>query len=353
MRNDGRTSYWLLGGLLILAWALLTGCERPDPQEAVILSPTAPPTAPASATAGPTQAPVQVYVVVVQPTAPPSASSPTQLQIAAPSATLAPVLPTATPPGTSIPTAIPEGFYSGWAWTESLAVSGEQAAVDQYGLLLRDRPSRDGREVGIVVGFADLVVVGQARCGYTPVLVNEHSMLSRTSPRPEVATSMPLPTPAPPFAPTPFPERSSVMSGWAHTDALTILGQTAIGGPLGVNLRSDPCLGATNLGFIPAGANMIVTGWPNGDYTPVRINKDLVQPPLEPLTQPPLLADGDLLGGAMPGAEVALSPVSPTIVVTSTATLAPTATLTPIATLTPTTTVTATVNLTPSPTITP
>jgi hypothetical protein len=140
---------------------------------------------------------------------------------------------------------------------------------------------------------------------------------------------------------------------------LTILGQTAIGGPLGVNLRSDPCLGATNLGFIPAGANMIVTGWPNGDYTPVRINKDLVQPPLEPLTQPPLLADDDLLGGATSGAEVALSPVSPTIVVTSTTTLAPTATftptatLTPIATLTSTSTVTATVNLAPSPTITP
>ncbi len=358
MRNDGRVSFWLLGGLLILAWALLTGCERPDPQEAVVLSPTVLPTASATATAGPTQAPVQVYVVVVQPTAPSSPSPDSQLQIAAPSATPTPVLPTATPPGTTIPTAIPEGFYSGWAWTDSLAVTGEQAVVDQYGLLLRDRPSREGREVGIIVGYADLVVVGRDRCGYTPVLVHEYSMLSRTSPHPEIATSQPLPTPAPPFAPTPFPDLSSVISGWAYTDELTILGQTAISGPLGVNLRSDPCLGATNLGFIPAGANMIVTGWPNDDYTPVRINKDLLQTPPELLTQPPLLAD-DVLRGPATSAELSLPQVqvSPTVVVTATltptATMTPTTTSTPSATSSPETTLNATVSPTPSPTAAP
>ncbi len=333
MRTNGRRASWLLGGLLLLAWALLTGCERPDPQEAITLSPTVAATALPTATTGPTQAPVQVYVVVVQPTAAASPPPPPQLQIAASTATPAPQMPTATPPGTLAPTVVPEGYYRGWAWSDSLEAAGEQAAVDQYGLLLRDRPSRDGREVGLVVGFANLVVVGQSRCGYTPVLVHEYSLLSRTSPHPEIATSQPLPTEAPPFAPTPFPDRSNVISGYAYTDELTILGETAISGPLGVNLRGDPCAGATNLGFIPAGSNMVVTGWPNGDYTPVRLNKDVVQAPLDLLARPLIVAD-DLLGGVAPGVLVATPQTSPPL--TATPSLTPTITLTSTAALTPT-----------------
>lgn len=340
MRADKIRTRWFLAGLLIVAWAMLTGCERPDPQESLALSPTAPPTPLPSATAGPTQAPVQVYVVVVQPTAAISPSPSTQLQIAAPTAAAPTALPTETPPGTVAPTAIPEGYYLGWAWTESLEVERDQAAVDQYGLLLRDRPSREGREVGIVMGYANLAVVGQARCGYTPVLVHEYSLLSKTSPHPEIATALPLPTEAPPFAPTPFPDRSSIITGWAYTDELTVLGQTAISGPLGVNLRSDPCLAATNLGFIPAGSNMIVTGWPSGDYTPVRIEQEVVQAPLESF----LLLGDDLLGGSAPGEPAAASPI-----VTPAATATPTATVT----LTPTVSLTPTLTFAPTPTATP
>jgi len=336
MRHQRRRVTWLLGGLLLMAWALLTSCERPDPQEAVVLSPTLSPSPPPSATAGPTQAPVQVYVVVVQPTAQPpapaSSTALTQLQVAAPTATPAPPQPTAagtTEPASvpaAVPTAVPEGYYLGWAWTDSLQVSGEQATVDQYGILLRDRPSRSGREVGLVVGLADLVVVGQGRCGYTPVLVQEVNLLSHMSPQPQIATSQPLPTEAPPFAPTPLPDRASVISGWAYTDELTILGETAISGPLGVNLRSDPCPGATNLGFIPAGTNMVVTGWPNGDYTPVRINKELLQPPLDLLALPRLLVD-DIPGGA-PGNALATPSLTPSTAITATVTLTATATAT-------------------------
>ncbi|MGD8805470.1 MAG: hypothetical protein PVH65_06445 [Chloroflexota bacterium] len=333
MSTSRRRASWLLAGLLLMAWALLTSCERPDPQEAVVLSPTLSPSPLPSATTGPTQAPVQVYVVVVQPTAPASPTPPTQLQVAAPTATPAAPLPTATVAGTGTPTAVPEGFYLGWAWTDSLQVSGEQATVDQYGILLRDRPSRTGREVGLVVGLADLVVVGQGRCGYTPVLVHEYNLLSHMSPQPQIATSQPLPTEAPPFAPTPRPEIGNVVSGWAYSDELTILGETAISGPLGVNLRSDPCPGATNLGFIPAGANMIVTGWPNGDYTPVRINRELLQPPLDILAQPRVLIDelssGAPAGGPSPAATPTLLPtLTTTGTITATATAAATATAT-------------------------
>jgi hypothetical protein len=333
MRNSRGSISWLLGGLLLLAWSLLTGCERPDPQEAEVLSPTSLPPTLIPATAGPTQAPVQVYVVVAQ------------LQIAAPTATPAPVLPTATVPGTATPMAVPEGYYLGWAWTESLEVSGDQAAVDQYGILLRDRPSRDGREVGLVIGFADLMVVGQGRCGYTPVLVHEYLLLSHMSPQPEVATSMPLPTEAPPFYPTPLPDLSKVISGWAYTDELTILGETAISGPLGVNLRSDPCLAATNLGFIPAGTNMVVTGWPSGDYTPVRLNKELLQPPLEEPLLPRIL-NGELLSGG----RQEIQTETPTAEITREATATLAAAISPTVTMTPTATLSSTVTLTPVPT---
>jgi hypothetical protein len=108
---------------------------------------------------------------------------------------------------------------------------------------------------------------------------------------------------------------------------------------LGVNLRSDPCAGATALGFIPAGANMIVTGWPNGDYTPVRINKDVIQDPLDAQVRPWLLPEDSLGGGPTGVATPTATPViSPTLTVTPTITATSTVTATMTVTATSTTT---------------
>jgi len=283
-------------GFIMLMIVVLAGCERPDPQEAAVLTPTQTVPPPPTSLPLPTQAPVQVYVVIAQPTG--SAQQPVSAGQNQVIVTVTPVAPEADAPEVAVvepqvtpqPTALPENYYLGWAWSDSLVEQNNLTTVDVGGIILRDRPSLDGRAVGIVMGFANVVVVGEARCGYDPVIVHAAYMLSRTTPPLEVMPPDPKPTELPPFYPTAIP-RGNTSTGWAYTDELTILGETAISGPLGVNLRSDPCWGGTNLGFIPAGTDLIVLGLPNGDYTPVRVNNDALQVPFDPLFIATLSAD--------------------------------------------------------------
>jgi hypothetical protein len=274
-RGSSRTlvSLW---GLLFLALAALVGCERPDPLETVVAAPTLTPTPEPSQTIEPTQPPVQVYVVVVQPT--PEATQPVAGSVPVSAPTQGQVEPSATPTAvaTPEPTPYPEDYVLGWAWTESLfSEEDESVVVEQIGIVLRDRPSVEGRKVGIVLGMAEVIPVGREYCGYTPVLVYVDNMLTRTTPHPEIWPPEPKPTELPPFAPPPVPIGNAT-SGWAYTDAITVLGETAISGALGINLRGDPCIGATNLG-----SNMIVVGPAREDYTPVRVSNEVLQLPFD------------------------------------------------------------------------
>jgi hypothetical protein len=274
-----------LGGIIFLAAAILAGCERPDPQEVAVLLPTLPPP---TAVPLPTQPPIQVYVVIAQPEVqaeqPVSGGQLVQVVTATPVMAIeaTAISPSPIAEGSDVATALPDNYFLGWAWSDSLIESNNLTTVDMGGIILRDRPSQDGRSVGIVMGFANVFVVGQGRCGYSPVIVHAMNMLSRTTPHLEVLPSEPVPTELPPFFETPV-SRGISATGWAFTDELTILGQTAISGPLGVNLRSDPCWGATNLGFIPAGSDLIILGLPRDDYTPVRVNNDVLQIPFDNL----------------------------------------------------------------------
>jgi hypothetical protein len=270
----------IFGGFLIATLVLLAACERPDPQDTAVSAPT-PTTAP-SPTFQATQPPVQVYVVVVQPTPEATRVAANNISIMVPTITTAQLDLQPAPTLIPEPTALPENFFLGWAWNDSLIAEDSRVTVDEIGIILRDRPAQTGQQVGIVIGFAEVIPVGRNRCGYTPVLVHAGNLLTRTTPHPEIWPPDPLPTEPPPFAPTPFPVGNAT-AGWAYTDALTVLGETAITGPLGINLRTDPCQGADNLGFIPAGSNIIVVGPSNEQYTPVRVSNDLLQVPVEPL----------------------------------------------------------------------
>jgi hypothetical protein len=290
----GKTALGL--GIILVTMFILVGCERPDPQESAVLTPTQTATPLPTAQTLPTQQPVQVYVVIAQPTG--SAEQPVSADQNQIVVTVTPEVPgQITPEVVAVepqlsedPTPLPENYYLGWAWSDSLVEENNLTTVDLGGIILRDRPSQDGRTVGIVMGFANVVVVGDSRCGYDPVIVHAAYMLSRTTPPLEVLPPDPRPTELPPFYVTPLP-RGIATTGWAYTDELTILGETAISGPLGVNLRSDPCYGATNLGFIPAGTDLIVLGLPSGNYTPVRVNNDTLQKPFDPLVVATVISD--------------------------------------------------------------
>jgi hypothetical protein len=87
-------------------------------------------------------------------------------------------------------------------------------------------------------------------------------------------------TATPLFGIQPTPAANTT-SGWAFTQELTVVGETAISGLSGVNLRLDPCRNGENLGFIPPGVNMVITGPPVGDYTPVQVDTDVIRLPYD------------------------------------------------------------------------
>ncbi|MCA9973954.1 MAG: hypothetical protein KC425_27270, partial [Anaerolineales bacterium] len=83
--------------------------------------------------------------------------------------------------------------------------------------------------------------------------------------------------------PTPQPIHDTT-PGWAFTAQIIPAGGMATAGPFGINLRDAPRRDAKNIGFVPGNASMIVTGQPQGEYTPVRVNDDDLQEPFSPAT---------------------------------------------------------------------
>jgi len=271
---------------VIAAILLLAACERPDPEDIVTEvqpapteTPTIEPTPLPTPTPAPTNLPMQFFVVIVQPTPVPATASDTGAsQTESSSVEEAPAAAEPTP---GPRTEVPDDFYMGWAWSRGLVFDEIRVEADQFGLILRDRPSSDGLKIGLIVGLGDVLVIGQEQCGYVPVLVQINDLLNRTTPRPEVMLPQPTDQAATTLSPNLVTPPDTV-AGYAYSDELTILGDTAITGEFGVNLRLEPCLYGKNLGLIPGGANVIVTGPPVGEYTPVLVDDDVLQTPFDP-----------------------------------------------------------------------
>lgn len=176
----------------------------------------------------------------------------------------------------------PEGSMLGWLWTPYLDIIGWEAIVGGVGLYFRSGPSRETDKLGLVRGGAVVAIVGKVEDDYTPVFAREEDVLRPVTPRPPVQQPRPL-TEAdlarPPQDSTP---------GWGFSAQLTVEGDTAVTGRLGINLREGPKRTAKNLGYVPAGSQLIVTGEPNGEYTPVRVPDDILQPPLADMNPDPV-----------------------------------------------------------------
>jgi hypothetical protein len=223
-----------------------------------------------------------------------------------------------------------ENYYLGWARSDSLTIFRNHIFAGISGLTLLDKPKVEGESVGLVIGLSDLLVAGRSRCGYTPVLVHATNMMDIVTPRPVIEAPVPLgvlntPTPLGRL----YPEGTT--AGWAYTSEMLVIGQNAIAGPLGLNLRAEPCLGAKNLGFVPSAADLVVTGRPEGEYTPVLVKNDVLQLPFDapgapelPITATPLGTVIAANGDDSPTADTSLS--SPTPGPTSATTSIPAAT---------------------------
>lgn len=186
--------------------------------------------------------------------------------------------PTPAPPQPA-PGPAPADSIIGWAFTQNLTVNGNQALSGRFGTNLRSRPSRTAPNVGLFREGATATVVGLARGEYTPVMARRADVSNIATPIPTVEQPDPLPGGAPPPPPQPIPDTTP---GWAFTSQITVAGGMALAGQYGINLRNAPRRDAANIGFVPGGASMIVTGTAQGEYTPVRVDDQVLQPPFVP-----------------------------------------------------------------------
>ncbi|MEZ4645683.1 MAG: peptidoglycan DD-metalloendopeptidase family protein [Chloroflexota bacterium] len=182
-----------------------------------------------------------------------------------------------TPPPVVTPT--PGDTILGWAWTQNLTVTGNQAKSGRFGTNLRSAPSRTAATIGMFQEGATATIAGQRRGEYTPIQVRPADIANLTQPLPGIEQPDPLPGNEPVTPPAPIHDTTP---GWAFTTQITLGGGMAVAGAFGINLRDAPRRNAANIGFVPANTSMIVTGSAQGEYTPVRVNDDVLQKPFTP-----------------------------------------------------------------------
>ncbi len=184
--------------------------------------------------------------------------------------------PTTLPPATTTPS----NMVLGWAWTQNLTIVGNQAISGRFGTNLRAAPNRTAVPIGLFVESAQASVAGQAEGEYTPLYVHPSDITGLVQPQPTTTQPQPLPeSTTPPPAPAPIHDTTP---GWAFTAQISVAGGMAVAGQFGINLRDAPRRNAANLGFVPANASMIVTGAAQGEYTPVRVDDEVLQKPFTP-----------------------------------------------------------------------
>ncbi|HID54739.1 MAG TPA: hypothetical protein EYP41_22220, partial [Anaerolineae bacterium] len=215
-----------------------------------------------------------------------------------------------TEPPSVPPPVSPKNTVLGWGFTQNLTINGRQAISGRYGTNLRSKPQRNGAYMALFAEGGVAEVAGLAEGTYTPLRVPRQYLQKMTSPLPRAKKPQPFPDDKPPTPPAPTPDTTP---GWAFTAAIDADGGTAVAGPYGINLRSAPRRDAENKGFVPAGVPMTITGGQMGEYTPVRVDDAIIQPPYDP-NKPPKPGDQSpppgepILGSARIGLHASADP---------------------------------------------
>lgn len=176
------------------------------------------------------------------------------------------------------PTTPPNDAVLGWAFSQNLTIQGNQVTSGLYGTNLRARPLRAGLLVGLFIEGGTAVVAGRSLGEFTPIWVARRFMQNVVSPAPQVQEPEKV-SQSEATAVAPIPDTTP---GWVFTSAIQIAGGMATAGTYGLNLRNQPRRDAENIGFIPAGAPMLVMGAPQGEYTPIRIDDNILKKPFVP-----------------------------------------------------------------------
>ncbi|MEM9774504.1 MAG: peptidoglycan DD-metalloendopeptidase family protein [Chloroflexota bacterium] len=192
---------------------------------------------------------------------------------------------------------LPDGVYLGWIITQFLRKNGTHARLPHRSVSLRSSPGPSGKYIGTVRGDATVTLAGIEDSGFTPVLVSEDSFLRRAEPAP-------LAKQPAPFSPDEVKENieetdeavvldrpfDQSRSGWVLTGEIKINGNMGIADHNGLNLRTDPRRNGEIIGFIPPKTPMLITDKAQGEFSPVRIEAMLMQPPIQNLGEVELIS---------------------------------------------------------------
>lgn len=198
-----------------------------------------------------------------------------------------------------------DGTILGWGSTQALTISGQQATTSRFGVNLRARPNMQASKLGMIKGNSVVTIAGQPSGIYTPIHARPEDILELISPLPTVQQPTPLPGDEPAPTPTPIPIHDTT-PGWAFTAGLTVNGEQATANTVGLNLRDAPRRDATNIGFVPGSTTLIVTGARQGEYTPVRVDDTILQPPFD--ADAPENPEPQLMGSAKIGLHASADP---------------------------------------------
>ncbi|MFO7682388.1 MAG: M23 family metallopeptidase [Chloroflexota bacterium] len=219
-------------------------------------------------------------------------------------------IPDRVTPPTPPPAPTPDSIL-GWAWSGNLSVQGNEAISGRFGTNLRATPARTGAKLGTLREGARAQVAGKVKGEFTPVRAAKADIsdLPAVLPPVEQPEGATQPTePLPPLIPV-----HDTTPGWAFTSGIVVSGTTAVTGPYGLNLRDAPRRNANNIGFVPGNAHITVTGAAQGEYTPVRVDDKILQPPFgsgapSPSPNPPLNPDPEPMGHAEIGLHASADP---------------------------------------------
>ncbi len=192
---------------------------------------------------------------------------------------------------------LPEGIYLGWIPTQFLKITGLRGETPHRPISLQSAPGSSGRYIGTIRNNTAVSVAGQAEANYTPVLVNRTGFLRVSSPLPVVELPEPLSDEEVASAgETVLRPLQKSTPGWVLSGEIAVRGYEATAGPAGLNLRDAPRRDATIIGYVPALKKLFVTDSPLGEFTPVRVDEAVLQPPVPhvgrgemPGPEPPLM----------------------------------------------------------------
>jgi hypothetical protein len=201
-------------------------------------------------------------------------------------------------------TDLPEDIYLGWIRTSFLQLDGACAITRNSGTQLLNKPEETAVFMATVKGNATVSIAGLDQNNHMPVLVHKEQVFNVTTRWPEVEIPTPLPANQSPVLP-PALSVNGTTPGWVLTSRILADNHAGEAGEQGVNLRDLPRRDGKLVGFIPAQGKFLVMGEPWGEFTPVRIDKDNLQPPVEDADLDP---DPKPLGNARIGLHASADP---------------------------------------------